>query len=352
MSETTLIPPSTRRLPWGSMILRKAAGDPYASDASDVVKGKTARQAMKAADLDFTVIREAATAPAVKGEGAMPKVSIGNKWFARRSDNGAVVGFLGPDHELLQPREMAEFADLLVDTHESSLVGMGTTHDPEDPHNMFGQKAFVVVKLDEPIMPNGMPDEATEVFLFLSNAWDSSQSFTAAILAYREVCVNGLRYPLKDHVQTWRIRHDRFMHQKMALVAESIQSLAGWAETLRLDLEKLMEMPIVEDRVDHVVNHLLPRIPASVNDEGKVLNAAAISRRDNQREAYMDAWLSSDTLSDEVRLTGYGALNAFAEWDQYGRSDLRMDPIDRLIASPQDGVLTQVRDKIGRIKLN
>jgi phage/plasmid-like protein (TIGR03299 family) len=328
-----LIAPADRSLPWGSEILRSVAGDPYVAPAT-VVTDKTARQALTKAGLNWTVQRVDATAPAQPkpvGKGEWPEVVIDNKWFARRSDNGAVLGFLGPDHELFQPREMAEFVDTLVDTEASSLVGMGITKDGE----RFGAKAYCVVKLDEPIMPHGMPEEATDVFFLLSNAWDSSQSLMASIVPYRRVCVNGLRYPIGKSVLTWRIRHSKTMAARVTEVQTSIQTVAKWAETFRIDAEKLLDMPIALGDVDELVEVLLPIIPPRI-DGAKVVNQAAITRRENQRDAFAGAWMGSETLNDQVRYTRWGALNAWAEWSQWGRPDLKMEPLDRLLTQNVD----------------
>lgn len=353
MTDTLLVAPSDRTLPWAERVLRSVDGDPYVREAH-LTEGDTTRQALKAAELGFTIERIPAVAPEqdAAGGGTMPSVLIENKWFARRTDTGAVLGFLGPDHDVLQPFEMAEFTDLLVDAAGSSMTGVGMTKHDGGPDAQFGAQMYCVVKLDEPIMPNGMPGEATDVYWMLTNAWDSSQSLTGSIIPMRRVCVNGLTYPIKGASLTWRIRHSRTMRQKMELVQESIQSLAGWAETMRIDMEQLLDMTVDEDRVDHVVDSLLPRIKPETNDEGKLVNSAAVTRRETWRDGFYDAWLSSPTISDGIRYTAFGAMNGWTEWKQWGRPDLTMDPMDRLLKQGTlDSELAKVRQKLGKLKL-
>jgi phage/plasmid-like protein (TIGR03299 family) len=343
-----VVAPADRALPWGSQILRAAAGDPYAVAPAALVQDKTARQALTKAGLNWTVARIEAIAPAQpkpSGKGEWPETPIENKWFARRSDTGKVLGILGPEHELFQPREMAEFTDLLVETEASSLVGMGATKEG----NQFGAKAFVVVKLDEPIRPHGMPEEAVDVFFLLSNAWDSSQSLIASIVPYRLACVNGLRYPLKDSVLTWRVRHHKNMRQRTIEVRESIQTLAKWATNFQIDAEKLIEAAIEDEKVGDVVDTLLPNIKPKMDGE-KVVNQGAITRRETMRGEYLDVWYTSETLPDPIRFTRWGALNAWAEWGQWGRNSQRtMEPMDRLLGNTVDLSVTKAHEALAKL---
>jgi phage/plasmid-like protein (TIGR03299 family) len=339
MSTDTLVAASRRKLPWGASIVKSAAGDPYTSTAVKAVAGRTATAALVKAGLDWTVELSDVVAPPLPNEdGVTPECPVPGKRWARRTDTGHVLGILGPNTHVLQNRDVAEFADTLVETEASSLVGMGHTKADED--DQFGTKVYSVVRLDDPILPNGMPEEATEVFLLMSNAFDSSQSFQVSILPLRMVCANGMRVALKDHTMTWRIRHTATMKDRLEEARDTIQRAAGWAVDFQEELERLLDIN-VEERTDKVLDLILPKVPAKKNDEGSVTNGAAITRRDKQRDSFMDVWAETTTLSDGVRFTAYGAFNAFTEWDQWS-GDTEGLELARAIQQPSDSKTSRV----------
>jgi hypothetical protein len=118
------------------------------------------------------------------------------------------------------------------------------------------------------------------------------------------------------------------------------------------DIEALMDKSIPEDAIDVVVDALLPVVKPKTDDDGKVLNGAAITIREGWRSNFTGVWLESPTLEKETRMTAWGAMNAWSEWKQWGRPDLKMDPMNRLLgAGLIDAQLPRVRKQLVDLKL-
>ena len=340
---TTLEPTQTRGLPWGSNIVRDVIGDKYAKGAAEgFMNAPSARQAMVQAGLDWDVT----TGPLYVhhiGPGGVTRIEVPERYAIQRSDNGWPVGVVGERYEPLSNRAQAEFTDLLL-TNAAGLAGMGATKD-----GGMGTRVYTVVEIEGDYRPGGMEDERLRVFLFTSNAFDGSTAFRASIGAWRMVCANTLHYTVKDLTTTFSVRHTATIQERMVIAQNAVREAAGWGEALVFDAEQLLQIPVAPDVGVKAIEALYPIPEVKFDDDGKQINAKAIANADRRQEAIVDVWADSPNLAD-VRQTGWGLLNAIAEWNDWGRST-RSEPMDRLLSRSPNGNphLVNARQLIGEL---
>lgn len=345
---TQATPRTSRRVPWGSTLLRSFTDDPYAQQAEhsygldQFTQAPTIREAMRAAGLDWKVQLEriwtAGSDHTLPGEIPDTFATVAVK----TDQELAVLGVVGNKYQIIQPRQLAEFADTVVDTTGTEIAGYGVTRD-----GGWRARSYAVIKFGE-VRPPGMPDEATDVFLVISNSYDGSAPFTASLVPYRLVCVNGLRYPIKNITQTWTIRHAGDTLDAIAAARVMVQNATGYIDAFEDDLYRLLGVPMASWAARETVEAIIPVPEPRVDDEtGEVTNRRTIEHRVRQRDELHGLWLNSPNI-DNVRWTGWGFVNAYAEWMEWGTGARRrrLDPMTRMVESSADTQLGRVRDLV------
>lgn len=289
----------TRRHPWGGGIVKVASGDRYAAKAQpdvELVEGESAMQAAQKAGLDWSV--------------AMRPVQIaGGKRAERyqavvREDTGEALSIVGNRYQTIQPKELYEFTDAIVDTSASDLVAAGELDG--------GRRIFSVVRLPETIRPdhtkNG--DETLDVFLFVANRFDGKSSFRASIFPVREVCTNTMRVVAKGLVSTFAIRHVTGMKARIAEAQTALGLASTYIDAFQAEIDEFLGQSFTDAEFEKLTHDLFP----APTDPEKQKTLETV--RENRRNGLLDTWVDSPNLAN-IRGTGWGAVNAVAEWEQW-----------------------------------
>jgi phage/plasmid-like protein (TIGR03299 family) len=270
---------------------------------------------------------------------------IPGRFAVRRTDTFDTLGVVGDKYRPLQNREVADFTDLLVDTRASSLVGMGVTGEGG---TLPGSRVYSVVKLDETIRPGGIPDEAVDVFLLVWNSFDGTTAFTASIVPYRLACVNGLRYAMKDQVMTWKVQHTSHLQERVVMARDSIQRAVGFTETLRIDMEDLLRIDVTTHDAMEILDQVFPIPDPRYDEDGAMENDRARTNALDRQINVLDLFRSGDDLAN-IRGTGWGLVNAVAEWSEWGRRT-RTDAMSRLINGRETvGAVVRARESVRQL---
>lgn len=340
MATDTLTPQASRGLPWGSAAVRDLLDDPYArGKAGGFTRAPSARQAMVQAGLDWGVSLGTMYVNHLTPDGVQ-RIEVPERYAVQRTDTGYAVGVVGERYEPLTPREQAEWTDVLVQAGASGIAGMGVTKD-----GGMGCRTYTVVEVGDGYRPAGMEDENLRVFLFTSNAFDGSTAFRASLAAWRMACINGLHINVRDLTSTWSIRHTSTMKERMELAQAAVRKAAGWGEALVVDAEELLAIPVAVDAGVEALQDLFPVPEPEYDDSGAQTNARAITNAVKRQELVTETWLTADDLAN-IRSTGYGLLQAVAEWNDWGRT-YRSDPMDRLLARTGSvPILNRTRERV------
>lgn len=194
----------------------------------------TAKEAMEAAKLDYTVI-------------SRPMKEIldveNNDWTTMRTDKDEVLGIVGKNYEPLQNIDAFKFFDALVTQGEAIYETAGVLGR--------GERIWMLAKLPGFIKVHGK--DIVYKYLLLTNNHDDSSHVRVKVTPIRLVCNNTLSAALKGEGE-FHIDHKQDLERVHALL-EQTNSLFGELDAIfnRMFLTKITDKQIME-----YVNTLVP----------------------------------------------------------------------------------------------
>jgi phage/plasmid-like protein (TIGR03299 family) len=289
----------SRQVPWG---VGKIAGQ-----ARDMETFRSSREAMTAHGLDWEVIK--GPLHSFHNGEAQPL----DEWMTtQRADTGKVLGIVKGSYAPMQNRRLAEFTDTLIETGSARPASMGSAFDD--------RKVYTVVALDDIDSPDG----GLGTFLITANSHDGSSSMYTTLVNVRWACVNGL-VALSDKAHTVKVRHSGQMEVRLHEAQRVMASASDYLEDTTRIMDELLATPIGD--FNKLITTLVPTPTATKDNKRAVDNA-------HKRQAEIAAVLHhSDNLAD-VRGTGWGFVNAVAEWNEWTGSHVKrrkLTPMERLL---------------------
>jgi len=218
------------------------------------------------------------------------------------------LGVVGHTHQLLQNHELLEFAEMVQDTDEATLVTAGSLRK--------GRVVWVTAKLAMGVQVAGMTDETIQPFIMFTNAHDGSRSLTAVTTPVRTVCMNTLNLAISRAVRSWSVRHTPGMMWKLQDVREVLGISFTYFDALGKTGTQLAKAKLTKRDFKLFLENLIPfddEMAASVKIDEPSRAAKNVMEA---RAAVESLYLHSDNL-DNVRGTKWAALNATAEYVDY-----------------------------------
>jgi len=140
---------------------------------------------------------------------------------------------------------------------------------------------------------------------------DGGGSLTAGLFPLRLTCANGMRALIKSKVRSVRIRHTLKADERLD-EARKVMGVGEQAfDSFEKAVERLLDTEYTDAQFAKLTEQLLP-----VGDDDTP--PATATRRSNGRDAMFALWSEAENLAD-VRGTGYAAVNAVGEWEQWVR---------------------------------
>lgn len=235
----------------------------------------TSSEAIQHAGLNYQVQKAGLSAVNLSSQNAVENVPIPNYYATMRTDNGAVLGIVGKDYQIVQNRDAFTFFDSIVG-------GDGIMYETAGALGK-GERIFITAKLPGYIEVGN--NDLIEKYLFLTTSHDGSGSITAAFTPVRIVCANTLNAALKNMTNVVKIRHTsnaterlRTAHKVMGITSrfsdEVGQTFNQWAKKPITDpqLRRLIEIAmapnkeVLENLKDGKVNALSTQFINIVED--------------------------------------------------------------------------------------
>ena len=179
---------------------------PWQNLGRDLVNPATAREAIEAADLDYTVIK----IPWKQIPENYRIAGTPDPWAVMRTDTGAVLGIMEKHHEPVQNRDAFTFFDHLVAAGKATYIAAGTFGR--------GERIWILARL--PGFINVQGKDVVGRHLLLSHSHTANPATQIKVAPIRLVCYNTLTVAPED--------------RKDALVRHSAHSAKDWqwADTL------------------------------------------------------------------------------------------------------------------------
>lgn len=200
-------------------------------------------------------------------------------------------------------RQVSDNAELL----QNALGGIGWLEGSSMISLRDGARTVLLAKLSDEIKVGGT--DSVNLYAVCFDSYDGSLPLTFGVTAVRVVCNNTLNMALPDvearpHI---KIKHTKNADVKVSDVQNAMSVSFKWAEEFERTANLLSNTEVTKARFEAIIREAFPK-PKS--------DPAPFSR---EQYAMIGVLESSPTIGDDIRYTGWGALNAVTEFQEWGR---------------------------------
>lgn len=235
----------------------------------------------------------------------------------RQSDNDVrALGVVGDRFVVHTPREMWSFIDTLV-AGGAEIETLGSLG--------IGERAFITLRLPNSVMVGGK--DHTELYLFISTAFDGSQATRTDLTGVRVVCANTWRagqQASKAHVS---VRHTSALETRVDIAKQVLDITVDYQDFLTNLGDRLYGTSLRHEDAAQVISNLFP-FPEQV-DPKKVkyddLSSGAkrqVTRIQETRGKVFSMYTDSPVRAETGTAWGlYQAVTEWADWASPVRGD-------------------------------
>jgi phage/plasmid-like protein (TIGR03299 family) len=268
------------------------ASSPWQNLGTELANPATAREAIEAAGLNYTVVKK----PLKEVEELDRPANVPDRWATVRTDNGAVLGIVDDSYEPVQNRDAFTFFDTLVGSDEAIYETAGVLGR--------GERIWILAKLPGYIKVNRK--DIVGKYLLLTNSHDGSSLVRVKLTPIRVVCNNTLTAALQGAGEV-QIRHTSNAAEDMKQALSLLGLTNSLYEQLDAVFNRMALTKITDKQLQDYVKALVPD-----KEEGE----------DNmENRGIRDAFLKlheSGQGADLSRGTLWGAFNCVTEYTDHG----------------------------------
>ncbi len=274
---------------------------PWHNLGTELANPVTAREAIEAAGLDYTVVKKPLTEVIELNHSA----NVSDRWATVRTDTGDVLGIVGDSYEPVQNRDAFTFFNYLVENDKAIYETAGILGR--------GERIWILAKLPGFIKVHGK--DIVNKYLLLSNSHDGSSLVQVKLTPIRVVCNNTLTAALQGAGEV-NIPHTSSATANM----EQALSLLGLSNSLYEQLDAtLNRMALTKITDRQLLDYVKALVPDNDEEED---NAQPLQIR----KGFLDLYESGQG-ADLSRGTLWGAFNCVTEYTDH---KMEGDPTTRL----------------------
>lgn len=207
-----------------------------------------------------------------------------------------ILGITSPKYGIVSNEDSFAFLDVFGEMGGAKFETAGSI--------LLGRRVFVTMRLPEELQIAGM--DAVETYVLATTTHDGSAPFEGMVVPNRVVCRNTLDFAMKGAIRKVRIRHTSNVTERMEEAAKLLAATEGYITSFKAAAERLAATRLEPGDVDELLEQLF----ALPSQAGKRKRDQVQERRD----AVAALLVRSPTIQDELRMTGWGFVNAAAEW--------------------------------------
>lgn len=255
-----------------------------------------------------------------------------------RSDNGEMFGVVGREHKLLSNADFFDFADVLLGQADTTWADA----QPFGGALGSGKQPFLAFRLGEGVQVAGV--DAVDNCVLLSNGHVGNTAFTVTVLPIRLKCSNVVTAALRGgrkgrNLFTYSVQHSGDLATKVAQAREALDMTSAYMREFASIADRLADIDFSVSDFGDFVNELIPVAEGA--------GERAVKTAETQRAAFRLNW-NTETLSDELRNTAWGALNVVTEVIDHGNLDVRKSkiaPAERRLRAVHFGTGAALRNR-------
>lgn len=278
-----------------------------------VDKAMTSEEAIKLANLDYTVIKK----PLFSEFDGVGTVEMPNYFGMFRTDNNAPLGVVGNRYTIVQNVEAFTFFD--------EIVGKGLAIFETAGVLGRGERIFISAKMPDTIRIAGT-DDLTEVFVLLTSSHDGSGSIIAAVTPVRVVCQNTLNAALKNTVARVAIRHTKSVEERL----KAASNLLGISQKYVAEVNEAFNHLATKKVSDEVAKALIEQLWATQKIDSTLPDKKDSTRILNIRNGVWESYQTGVGQAANLG-TAWGVYNGVTHYlahnQNYQSGDARFDSL-------------------------
>lgn len=213
---------------------------PWHGLGTELPKLATAEEAIKAAHLDWKVVKRPIFFQPLEVSTPSAMMPIADKVAIVREDSMAVMGIGGKDWMPLQNKDAFSFADAIVQDKAAIYETAGALHG--------GKKVWLLAKLKGICRVKG--DDTMESYLLLANSHEPGHSLRIQLTTVRVVCQNTLSQAINSAASKYLISHTASMANRVKDAREALGLINIQMEELAKQAQRLAEVKVTKSQVD------------------------------------------------------------------------------------------------------
>lgn len=237
----------------------------------------------------------------IESERSINWASTAKAIVATIGDEDRVLGVTGSRYEIVQNEDAFSFLQSLHDGARWETAGA-----IKDGRVVFGSMAF---DRDFVLDPSGVAD-VVKSYLLVHTSHDGSTGVAGGVTPVRVVCQNTLNLAIKSGItQKFNIRHTIKADERMRAEAEAWRVAHTYMDAFEAEAASLYAQKVTDSQFMGIVEGMFPR---PVEDK-----KGAEAKWENKVNLFSQAWNGAPNAG--IKNTGWGALNALTEANQWGR---------------------------------
>jgi phage/plasmid-like protein (TIGR03299 family) len=225
---------------------------------------------------------------------------IPKKFVVRRDDVNLGIGLVSHRYLPLQNQDMWEFVDSFAQRSKAQVETAGSLEN--------GARTWVLMKNGTLEYVNGDP---IDQYFLIQNAFDANRSLRMLFTKVRVVCNNTLTLALSKAKSTFFVRHVANAKDRLNQVDKALGFQVKYEKDMSQVMNKLVRLKIKDGDRRNILDQIFP---VKVGDDGKVIDAAERFRERMLVRILDLGERGAGTEIKGVRGTGYGLLQAVAEY--------------------------------------
>ncbi|MGI5243352.1 DUF932 domain-containing protein [Dactylosporangium sp. CA-139066] len=233
---------------------------------------------------------------------AGPTKVLPDQFVTVRQDTETGLGVVGARYEVFQNRDIFEFLQDLVASHEVIWESAGALRD--------GRRVFVCLRLPQTVTIDaaGISDQIVP-YIAAINSHDGSSLAQVVVTPWRIECGNTERFAVRDAFTRWGVRHTRNARDRVAEARRTLGLSVKYFDAFAAEEEALARTELTITEFHQVLQQLWP-----APEDGAPKRT--VTHHTNRRDTLGELWTAN---SDRLGCTAYAAERAiteYADWKQ------------------------------------
>lgn len=206
-----------------------------------------------------------------------------------------VLGVIGKDATIWQPRESFEFGQTLLDSGQAIGVSAGSLFE--------GKVSFACFKIPTEVKIGGV--DVVDFYLSVLDSYDGSYKYTAFASPIRSECWNTVCMGLANAMRVWKLKHTKNAELNVEQARKALGITTAYMTSFQTMADKLITKKMTKAAFDKIITAEFGPGEEPSDRQGKLW--------DTKRDRLLYLFSQADTQAN-IRGTAWAGYNAVVEY--------------------------------------